>query len=130
MTYRNLAGQTRYETRVATIPGFATQSALKRRKEYAENPEKFRTMKNERCARVRSDLQAYKMERGCTDCGYNAHPSALDFDHRPGTEKCFNIMSKGISMSSEKLWDEVAKCEVVCANCHRIRTTERIHEAA
>lgn len=67
---------------------------------------------------------AYKLEHGCADCGYSAHHAALDFDHRPGTTKVRDIKS-GQQLGWQALMDEVAKCDVVCANCHRIRTYER-----
>lgn len=64
------------------------------------------------------------MEKGCMDCGYNAHPAALEFDHVSGT-KLFNIGEQVGKRSREKLWEEIAKCDVVCANCHNIRTAIR-----
>lgn len=69
-------------------------------------------------------IQEYKLSRGCTDCGYNAHPEALEFDHLPEFVKKFNI-SANISRPREQLEREIAKCEVVCANCHRVRTKDR-----
>jgi hypothetical protein len=51
----------------------------------------------------------------------------MDFDHRPGEKKCFalaNAMGQ-TRISAERLRAEIAKCDVVCANCHRIRTYER-----
>lgn len=71
------------------------------------------------------EIHEYQMEKGCTDCGYNAHPAALEFDHLPGTEKKFNIGEKIGSYNRQKLWEEIAKCDVVCANCHNIRTATR-----
>jgi hypothetical protein len=50
----------------------------------------------------------------------------MDFDHLPGFEK-----SKGVArlvnmrVPDQRVIDEVAKCELVCANCHRIRTQNR-----
>ena len=70
-------------------------------------------------------IHGYQLEKGCTDCGYNKHPAALEFDHLPGTEKLFNIGEEIGNRSVESLWTEIAKCDVVCANCHNIRTTER-----
>lgn len=69
-------------------------------------------------------VKSYKLEHGCTDCGYNAHHAALDFDHLPGTVKVRDIKS-GRQLGWEALLAEIAKCEVVCANCHRIRTVTR-----
>lgn len=70
-------------------------------------------------------ISEYKLSVGCVDCGFNAHPAALEFDHLPGSDKKFNVMEKVGSYSLDRIWQEVAKCEVVCANCHAIRTTER-----
>jgi hypothetical protein len=74
-------------------------------------------------------LDEYKLERGCADCGYRDRPEALEFDHLPEFEKSFTISLKVMSKTLDKLQEEVAKCEVVCSNCHRIRTTAR-HRAA
>ncbi len=57
----------------------------------------------------------------CMDCG-NRYPSVcMDFDHRPGESKR-GLVSK---MIFRKMFTEIMKCDVVCANCHRIRTAER-----
>lgn len=68
----------------------------------------------------------YKLEKGCIDCGYNKHPEALDFDHLPQYEKKHGISALARSNTApETLWAEIAKCEVRCTNCHRIKTYER-----
>jgi hypothetical protein len=75
---------------------------------------------------LRGRIQEYKMKRGCLDCGYNSHPEALEFDHLPGSKKLFKISD---APSLGKTWSEIqaeaSKCQVVCANCHRIRTVSR-----
>lgn len=80
-------------------------------------------------ARYRATRKAlisdYKVERGCLDCGFDSHPEALDFDHRPSTEKKFNIGNRGWTVSEATLLAEIEKCDVLCANCHRIRTADR-----
>jgi hypothetical protein len=70
-----------------------------------------------------------KVERGCVDCGYNAHPAALDFDHLPGVDKlhCVGAMT---TYSWSNIEAEIAKCEVRCANCHRIKTRERLADGS
>lgn len=72
----------------------------------------------------RQYVEDYKLKHGCVDCGYNAHSAALDFDHLPGTTKVRDIKS-GQHLGWLALLTEIAKCEVVCANCHRIRTAAR-----
>lgn len=69
-------------------------------------------------------LASLKLERGCADCGYKAHPDALHFDHLPGYLKLFDIASAK-TCSLDRIHEEIDKCEVVCANCHQIRTSTR-----
>jgi hypothetical protein len=69
-------------------------------------------------------LDAVKLTAGCADCGYAAHPAALHFDHRPGVDKVFNIGSAR-QFAMPTLVAEIEKCNVVCANCHAVRTAER-----
>jgi hypothetical protein len=66
-----------------------------------------------------------KLERGCVDCGYKKHAVALDFDHLPGFEKTAAV-SNLLSCTRARILAEIAKCEVVCANCHRVRTANRL----
>lgn len=68
-------------------------------------------------------LKKIKETSGCTDCGEKNH-IVLDFDHL--RDKKYNIsrmIHDGFSWAAIK--KEMAKCEVVCANCHRIRTYDR-----
>jgi hypothetical protein len=50
----------------------------------------------------------------------------MDLDHRPGIAKRanFNVLVKQ-GAAREVLLDEIGKCDVVCANCHRVRTYQR-----
>jgi len=77
-----------------------------------------------RALRNRQTLDEYKLQIGCADCGYNKHAAALEFDHLPGTFKSQTVASL-MYRSWERIWQEIAKCELVCANCHAIRTAER-----
>ena len=76
---------------------------------------------------VQAVLAETKLTAGCADCGYSVHPQALDFDHMPGTNKRFGL-SRVRTHGWPVIWKEVAKCEIVCANCHRIRTYARNQE--
>lgn len=66
-----------------------------------------------------------KLSSGCVDCGFKASPHALQFDHLPQHEKKFNIGAAIRSKSKQSVLDEIAKCEVRCANCHAIKTALR-----
>jgi len=60
----------------------------------------------------------------CMDCGNKYPPCVMDFDHRNPKEKKFNIAT-GTHRSLRLVQEEIDKCDVVCANCHRIRTYGR-----
>jgi len=61
----------------------------------------------------------------CIDCGGIFKPHQMDFDHRDPATKAFNVMAgRAMLMSTQRVLAEVAKCDIVCANCHRIRTRD------
>ena len=65
-----------------------------------------------------------KLKEGpCADCSLSFPPECMDFDHLPQYDKIENI---GRIRSHKKIKEEIAKCELVCANCHRVRTLKRI----
>lgn len=57
----------------------------------------------------------------CADCGRRFPPEVMDFDHVRG-QKVSNISALRQSVGARRLDAEIAKCDVVCANCHRKRT--------
>ena len=68
-----------------------------------------------------------KLSTGCQDCGYRGRHEVLEFDHR--RDKEFTI-SMGLTNSFERIMNEIAKCDVVCSNCHRIREADRRLDSA
>lgn len=87
--------------------------------------DRYREGRSARQRELLAYIQAVKLERGCVDCGYREHVEALDFDHLPGHEKEYRIATMAAGNSKAKIDAEIAKCEVVCANCHRVRTAKR-----
>lgn len=61
----------------------------------------------------------------CADCGGQFHPAAMTFDHLPGSVKRSNIATLARRHSRAVVEAEIAKCELVCANCHAVRTFNR-----
>jgi len=61
----------------------------------------------------------------CMDCGVKYHPAVMEFDHRLGTKKLFNVSVGVLSRSRRVVLEEMSKCDIVCANCHRMRTWNR-----
>ena len=66
-----------------------------------------------------------KLQRGCADCGWAEWARGLDWDHVRGVK----VLSVASLIANGRPWteieEEMAKCDLVCANCHRIRTAER-----
>lgn len=70
--------------------------------------------------RDKCKLAKVKLESGCMNCGYDEHPSALEFHHRNPKEKKFTVSKKlSKSMSDSETIAEIEKCVVLCSNCHR-----------
>jgi hypothetical protein len=68
-----------------------------------------------------------KLKEGpCVDCGqsFPGRPEVMDFDHKDDGTKHFNVSSSRWKRY-EEIEAEIAKCELVCANCHRTRTKTR-----
>jgi hypothetical protein len=61
----------------------------------------------------------------CADCGQQFPSCCMDFDHRDGVDKLGNIANVMKRWSWKRLLTEIEKCDIVCANCHRIRTAKR-----
>lgn len=75
--------------------------------------------------RTRKWRTAYK-NRPCADCGHRFPAPCMEFDHVRGNKRFELGTAVGSGRVSIKaLDDEAAKCDLVCANCHRIRTIER-----
>jgi hypothetical protein len=63
----------------------------------------------------------------CADCGQTFHPVCMQWDHLPGYEK---IKPVGRMGSKQRILEEIKKCELVCANCHALRTYYRNKDKA
>jgi len=68
-------------------------------------------------------IQQHKMEKGCSVCGYNEIPQALEFDHIDRSKKKF-ALNKAWKYKWPTIMEELEKCVVLCANCHRKKTVE------
>ena len=76
---------------------------------------------------TKADRRTYLIElKGgkCVDCGYNEHPAAFEFDHLKDKAYAISNMLNNC-YKWETILQEVEKCELVCANCHRVRTHNR-----
>jgi len=90
---------------------------------YQANKEYYFRKKRELSKKTYTDIILPAKAVPCTDCGQSYPPYVMDFDHM--RDKEFNIAVDFARFSKKKLMEEIAKCEVVCSNCHRIRTHVR-----
>jgi hypothetical protein len=72
--------------------------------------------------KAREYIVRYKESNPCADCNSYFPYYVMDFDHLPEHIKEFQISS---GQSLQRKLREMVKCELVCANCHRIRTHNR-----
>lgn len=70
-------------------------------------------------------LKRYKESRPCTDCKNKFPAECMDFDHLPGTKKLLPVAHLLHYKDFSIVEEEIRKCELVCANCHRVRTFAR-----
>ena len=81
---------------------------------------------SERAARVSKVVRAFtalKASTPCADCGNKYPPECMEFDHLRDKKGYISDMIR--TEAREALLEELEKCELVCANCHNIRTAAR-----
>lgn len=71
-------------------------------------------------------LDKYKLSKGCQLCGYKDNLFALQWDHINPSEKHATV-STLMTGDIKKLFKEIRKCRVLCANCHAIHTYSNKH---
>lgn len=92
---------------------------------YEKNKEKQKKQiyasKKIRVAKIKKYIQDLKSSTPCMDCKKTYPYYVMDFDHQHSKEF---LISKAVESgrSLEAIKKEIEKCEIVCANCHRIRT--------
>jgi hypothetical protein len=84
-----------------------------------QKPKAVYNVDNKRKKRIM--IKAFK-NVPCQDCGKTYPYYVMDFDHKDPLQKKFTIATAADRRGLEDLLDEIQKCDVVCANCHRERT--------
>ena len=93
------------------------------RSHYAENKRQYLDRNVRSYLKRREFVQRIK-SRPCADCGIQYPYYVMDFDHREGEIKKYQL-NRIDRMTVRTILHEIAKCDVVCANCHRERTYQR-----
>lgn len=90
--------------------------SIKRARDYRQN--------------MRNLVGRWKLRKGCQLCSFKAaHPCQLDLDHLDPTTKTYKGAHKAYDAgwSKTRVKSELAKCQVVCKNCHALRTYQEQH---
>jgi transcription elongation factor Elf1 len=84
---------------------------------YADRAEYMRMAVKRRRKNLREMARASKGSK-CLICGYNKCQRALSFHHIDPSKKEFDLSTKGLTRSWDRIKNEIEKCVLVCANCH------------
>ncbi len=92
------------------------------RQHYQNNKANYLSSNGISRAKKREKLKEFLSDKQCKDCG-NRDSRVLEFDHITNNKlaNVGNLLSRNYSWANILL--EIDKCEIVCANCHRIRTS-------
>lgn len=93
------------------------------KRHYDKNPEYYKE-RNRRSRERKQDFIRQQRSVPCVDCKTEYPWYVMEFDHRNAEDKTYNIARMN-SQSWNRIHTELAKCDVLCANCHCVRTHER-----
>jgi hypothetical protein len=95
-----------------------TDQLASQRKHYRENKEKYLAKNAKRLAALKAWYKNLKANLKCSVCG-ESHPACLHFHHTNPAVKDGSVSSMiGAGAPKKKILVEIAKCIVLCANCH------------
>lgn len=94
------------------------------KRHYEANKEKYLTRNKRYRGEISSYVRDIKSNTPCADCGVLYPYFVMDFDHVAKKDFGINFLSSTGRIGALK--KEILKCEVVCSNCHRIRTHNRL----
>jgi hypothetical protein len=96
---------------------------LRSHEHYVKTQEETKQKTKENKAQFKAEWRIFKSTLKCTKCGEN-HPATLDFHHKDPSQKEREVSWFIKNSQFAKAVKEVAKCIVLCANCHRIHHYE------
>lgn len=85
---------------------------------YQENKQAHKKTVRKRAVRLHSEFSEFKKSLRCSKCGED-HPATLDFHHIDPSQKEGQLRHMYLNFGKKKFEEELAKCIVLCANCHR-----------
>jgi len=103
--------------------------AIYLQKHYAKNKAYYKSAARRKQDELLAFVAQIKESNPCMDCGKSYRHYVMDYDHRDPTEKCMCIANMIQRKNKKQLLAEIAKCDLVCSNCHRERTFGPISSA-
>ena len=98
------------------------------REHHKNNKAQYAARNRKARQRLAAFVRSLKEGVPCVDCA-NTYPSCvMEFDHVRGSKVCDVSAMSNRGMPKKAILIEIAKCDLVCANCHRIRTCLRTHD--
>ncbi len=98
---------------------------------YVQNKESYLKRVGDNNRLRKKDIRSFywlQKDKPCTDCGVKYQPWIMHFDHLDATEKEKDVskLAGNRAANKNRILAEIAKCELVCANCHADRTYKRM----
>lgn len=117
-SFRNLKKKERIKRCKECVAVLTKQHYKKHKEEYQKSRGRTRLAQH-------LEIQKLKESSPCADCSGFFPYYVMDFDHREDQEKIGNVSQLTRIGSGQLVKDEIKKCDLVCSNCHRIRTFQR-----
>ncbi len=96
------------------------------KRHYQANKQRYLERNTRYRAEIHNFVKEIKEKKPCKDCDVKYPYYVMDFDHLDESTKVKDINFLSSTGRIGTLKQEIVKCEVVCANCHRVRTHKRI----
>jgi hypothetical protein len=98
------------------------------RRHYYKNKEKYLERNRKRREEIRQYIRDIKASSACKDCGKQYPYFVMDFDHLGNKNQIISRLVLSNNFSALK--KEIENCDLVCSNCHRVRTFTRIGKSS
>ena len=105
-------------------PKYREQKRIYKNIYYKKHPEYFKEANKRVSFRTKELIWSVRASNYCTDCKRYFHPACMDFDHLKN-KKC-TIGKEYWAKKFETIFKEIKKCQLVCSNCHRLRSYKRL----
>jgi hypothetical protein len=92
------------------------------KRHYRNNPDYTKNNANKYLKERHEFIFNYLLSHPCVDCG-EKNPILLDFDHIRDKDRSISKLVSS-KVKTETIKNEIKKCEVRCANCHRLKTAK------